>query len=760
MNNKTILLTSAILGLGITGYICYGFTPLRTYYPNGQIQSESPRKFYQKEGVSREYYENGQLKMETPFTKNVKNGVQINYFKEGIRLETPYQNGKKEGLSKLYYSPEEIFSFPFQDNKLIGEIKLNNTVIATIDLDRQFSIQNQVKGKLVCDDLEFIQNITVLDKNKRLMGVAKCIAIENFEYKNIGNPPLSIQFDGAFQYPSFTKTTTIHIVDENHTLEKSNPLENEKMATLPPYLSDLKAYSQYYFLQNATVTIDGNNKDIYFKGFNKNKNKLVEIDYTTSNISSIVEDLYTYAQTEKEEVLLNILKKININKYLLLTPQGKKNAELVGKLGFDVGLIENGTHFDLFSAQEKSVLKLTKIDKGISLKISYPNGDKDLFTADVKIDCPGLEELMKKISEAPSLNEEELNKIKNSINPFALIPNSISIQNLKLKNYEGEDVLSVHNFVIEPLTQSVTGTIELSKNAKPYRTYHFKGDSETVEMIANGETQEISIEQVPDTIAQDWIDEQRTKIADPWIKEAQTQIAHENKTSLTFAYLGGIEGYTQATNRYDMNTIIDTTNKYVSLIEQSYTAYAQANNSVQDFQIPPFNQTGLNPSTDKLGIQIEASKISKEGIEVTITFSKDKERLCQLTAYTIDALCKDTQIIYTYPSEAVQKIIEQYEKPLQPAASQTETVTPVSEEEPSSQVTKISQEAPSSTEENIQTQSEETNSQDTKALSLKPEENKMIPLIEAAEIKTPVVPQIPSPKNSSTYSSLNTKKQI
>ena len=106
------------------------------------------------------------------------------------------------------------------------------------------------------------------------------------------------------------------------------------------------------------------------------------------------------------------------------------------------------------------------------------------------------------------------------------------------------------------------------------------------------------------------------------------------------------------------------------------------------------------------------------------------------------------------------EIIEQYEKPLQPATSQTETVTPVSEEEPSYQVTKISQEAPSSTEENIQTQSEETNSQDTKALSLKPEENKMIPLIEAAEIKTPVVPQIPSPKNSSTYSSLNTKKQI
>jgi hypothetical protein len=271
--------------------------------------------------------------METPYKNNLKNGVQVNHFQDGIRLETPYINGKKEGIAKLTYSSDDAYSFTFKDNTLIGEIKSQGNTIATIDENRQFSIQNQVKGKLICDDLEFIQNITVQDKNKRLMGVAKCVAIENFEHKNIGNPPLTVQFNGAFQYPKFTKTTIIHITDENHTLEKANPLENNDLAITAPYLSELTKYSQHYFVQNVSITVDENNKNISLKGFNKNKNKLFEVDFESTDISSIMENLYKYSETEKEEFVFEALRKLNISKYLLLTPQGKKNAELIGKIG-------------------------------------------------------------------------------------------------------------------------------------------------------------------------------------------------------------------------------------------------------------------------------------------------------------------------------------------------------------------------------------------------------------------------------------------
>ena len=741
MEHKKILITSTILCLSITGYICYGFVPLKTYYPNGQLQSEAPRKFYKKEGTAFEYYENGQLKMETPYKNNLKNGVQVNHFQDGIRLETPYINGKKEGIAKLTYSSDDAYSFTFKDNTLIGEIKSQGNTIATIDENRQFSIQNQVKGKLICDDLEFIQNITVQDKNKRLMGVAKCVAIENFEHKNIGNPPLTVQFNGAFQYPKFTKTTIIHITDENHTLEKANPLENNDLAITAPYLSELTKYSQHYFVQNASITVDENNKNIYLKGFNKNKNKLFEVDFESTDISSIIENLYKYSETEKEEFVFEALRKLNISKYLLLTPQGKKNAELIGKIGFNVGLIENGTHFDLFSAQEKSVLKFIKIAKGFSMKIAYPNGDKDFFTADIKIDCPGLDELFKKINNTNILNEEELEKFKKSINPFSLIPNSISIHNLNLKNHDGETVLSINNFVIEPLTQSVTGTIQLSHHSKPYRTYNFKGDSETVEMVADGKTSEITVHQIPETISDEWIYEQRSKIAEPWIQEAKEQIENENKTSLTFAYLGGISGYNQATNRFDSNTIIDILNKYATLLEKSYEDYATKNNSVADFSIPTLNQLGINESINNLGVEIKAQQITNEGIEFVLLFNKEKTNLCHIIAQNMESECAENTINYTYPSELIQSIFNQYSTPLKTEETPNETTELILP-----------------TEDNQITTEEISSTEDTKTAITKNEdptptssENGIIPpfpLIEAVEIKSPVIPEMPTPSFS------------
>ena len=754
MNNKIILTAGVILSLGIAGYVYYGFTPLKIYYPNGQLQSEAPRKFYKKEGMAFEYYEDGRLKMETPYHKGLKHGIQVNHFKDRIRLETPYQNGKKEGTAKLSYSPKESYTFTFHNNQLLGKIQLNENAVVQIDENRQFTIQDQVKGRLVCDDLELIQNITVQDINKRLIGIAKCVAIESFNYQNVGNPPLSIQFDGAFQYPTFTKTTTIELTDENHLLEKQNPIANKEGANEPAYLSELKAYSQHYLVQNGTITIDENNKNIYFKGFNKNKDKLFEIDLESSDISSIVENLYNAAQTEKEELFLEALRKINIHKYLLFTPQGKKNAELVGKIGFgaETGFIENGTHFDLFSAQEKSVLKLTKIENGLNIKIAYPNGDKDFFTADIKIDCPELDELIKKFKDAQTLNEEELAKIRKSINPFALIPNTITIPHLRIKNHAGQDVLSVSNLVIEPFTQSVTGSIQLSNNAKPYRIYNFKGSTETVEMIANGETTEISVQQIPETISQDWINEQRSKIAEAWIKEAKAEIENENKTSLTFAYIGGIEGYNTAIARFDATTIIDIVDKYITLIENGVAASVETNN-LNNYQIPTLAETGLQPNIEQMGVKIEATDISNKGIDLKISFTEEKASLCQAVAKEMEETCQDLSINILYPSELV---IKAYSEQNEPTPSSNEEA-PLSLENSTPQVEQNGSKEPTSTEAKDETLAIE------EALSIATEvENNIADtanietlLFEEVEISSPVIAEIPTPKISSASPTAN-----
>ena len=146
MNKKIILTAGTILSLGIAGYIYYGFTPLKIYYPNGQLQSEAPRKFYKKDGMAFEYYEDGRLKMETPYKNNVKHGIQVNHFKDRIRLETPYQNGKKEGIAKLSYSPQESYSFPFQNNQLVGKIQLNENTTIQVNANREF--KTRLRGAL------------------------------------------------------------------------------------------------------------------------------------------------------------------------------------------------------------------------------------------------------------------------------------------------------------------------------------------------------------------------------------------------------------------------------------------------------------------------------------------------------------------------------------------------------------------------------------------------------------------------------------
>lgn len=673
-NMKKLLLTTSILAtLGIAGYMAYGYTPLKTYYPNGQLQSETNRKLYKKEGVYNEYYENGQLKMTASYKNDLKSGIQVNYFKDNIRLETPYVNGKKEGIAKLYYSPDEILAIPFQNNTIMGQIKLNEDTTIQIDANRQLTIKDELKGKLYCNDFELIQNTAVKDYQSRILGLAKCVAIENFTYKNKGTPALSIQFDGAFQYPKYTKTTTIKITDESDIFEKANPLENSNIQEFPEYLSGLKEYSQFYFLKNTLVTINENNKDIQIEGFNKENKKLFEIDVDATDIASIVENLYQLAQTEKEEHLFTALRNINIKKYLFLTPQGKKNLELIGKMGFNDTLIENGTHFDFYNAQEKPVIKLTKIEQGINLKITYPNGEKDLFSADLKIDCPGINNFIQKINKAST--KDEIVKIQESINPFEFIPNSIRIQNLSLKNNNGQDVLLLKNLAVHPMQQSITGELQLFKEGKLYQTYTADKNTDTIKVTENGETKEISIDKIQENIPQEWFNEQLNNIAKPWIKEAEDQIKDENKTSLTFAYLGGIYGYNTAMTRYNSNTIADIVNKYTTLIEADFISHRAVNNTTNNHTIPSLAQMGLSQETDELGVQITAKSITKEGIDMHLTFPN--EELCNEVAKILETTCENKTISQIQVSESIKKELEkQIEQPASQPVEQQPIIEP------------------------------------------------------------------------------------
>ncbi len=655
MNKKQIIFTLVTL-LAISGYIGYGYMTRKTYYKNGQLQSVTPYKFYKKDGVYKEYYENGQQKMEVLYKDNLKTGMQINYFKDGIRLETPYTLGKKEGVAKLYYSDSYFTSIPFKNNKLTGTIDLDGINI-TIAEDGTLTLGDNVNGTFTCPGKEFIDNIAVKDKQSRLFGLAKCILFEKAQLTNFGTPPLNITFNGAFQFPKFFKNSTLTVVDENNLFEKQNPIDTSALDNMSPLIKEFTTYNQHYYVQQGDVIFDKNNKNITVKGKNKNQEPLFEIDLSVNKLTSFIEKLATISNLSKEDFALKLLRETTIQKYLFLSPQGKKNFEFVGQLGLDAGLLSNGSHFDFYSANEKPVLKLTKIEKGMNIKLTYPAGDKDFFTADIKVDNPSYDELIKKIQTIPDLTLEKLQKTLYSTNPFALIPSTVAIENLNLKDYEGNTVLTIKSFVVSPLMQQATGEITVYQGNQIYATYLIQGNGSQIEMLTpDGQRQLLPNNDITATLNKEWIETQRQKIAIPFIKEAEDEIKNPNKTSMTFAYMGGVEGYNTAIANYTAHEIADLISKYSTLIEASLTAHKTTTNSTQDFIIPSFTSFNLPTNFDQDKIKIESTNVSKDGIVIKVSFLDNQTELCNITAGILKSTCENLTVTHTYMSDKLTKL--------------------------------------------------------------------------------------------------------
>lgn len=656
--NKKLLTTAVVTTLIVTSYVGYGYVTQKTYYKNGQLQSVTPYKFYKKDGFYKEYYENGQPKMEVFYQNNLKTGMQINYFKDGIRLETPYKANKKEGNAKLYYSDTSFVTIPFKDNKLVGTVNLGDINIQ-ISEEGTLTFDDIVKGKFVCQSKEFIDQIAVKDEYARLSGLAKCILFEKAQLTNLGTPPLNIKFNGAFQFPKFLENSTLTIVDENNVLEKQNPIDSANFKNAPEVIKEFAKYNQHYYVQQGDVIFDKNNKNITIKGKNKNQKPLFEIDLSVNKLTSFIEQLASYSNLSKEDLALKILSEMTLQKYLFLSPQSKKNFEFIGQFGLEAGLLSNGSHFDFYSANEKEVLKLTKIDKGINIKLSYPAGEKDFFTADIKVDNPGYNNLIKKIQTTPDLTSQKLQTITNSINPFELIPEMLSIENLNLKDYDGHTVLSIKSLNISPLIQSVQGEIILYPDDKTQTIYTLENDATKIKVqTADGETKIISNSDILNTLQKEWIESLKEKIATPFMKEAENEISNENKTSMTFAYMGAIEGYNNAMNTHITHEIIDLISKYTTLIESSLATHKATTNSTENFVIPSFSSFNLPTSFGQDKISIEASSISKEGIVIKVSFLDNQTELCKNTAKLLNSTCENLTILHTHTSDIITKLYQ------------------------------------------------------------------------------------------------------
>ena len=148
-----------------------------------------------------------------------------------------------------------------------------------------------------------------------------------------------------------------------------------------------------------------------------------------------------------------------------------------------------------------------------------------------------------------------------------------------------------------------------------------------------------------------------------------------------------------------------------------------------------------------MGVKIEATNISSEGIALKISFTKEKAALCQAVAKEMDEPCQDLSITFIYPSELV---INTYSKQNEPSTSSNEKESLILENsaqqvEQDDSMEPISIEVKDETsvlEEVLPTETEVEN-------NIAETENIETLLFEEIDISSPVVAEIPTPKISS-----------
>ena len=98
---------------------------VKSFYPNGNLWSETTYKDGKPDGWRKEYYENGNLQFETTFKDGKQEGLSKGYYPNGnLEGEGTFKDGKPEGLWKEYYENGNLKDeITFKDGKPEGLVK-------------------------------------------------------------------------------------------------------------------------------------------------------------------------------------------------------------------------------------------------------------------------------------------------------------------------------------------------------------------------------------------------------------------------------------------------------------------------------------------------------------------------------------------------------------------------------------------------------------------------------------------------------------
>lgn len=448
-----------ILGLlaGGATYI-YGNKTKKTYYSNGQLQSESPQSFFKTDGTYKEFYEDGTVKLTVPYIDGLKNGKQKEYLKDGTRIETIYKDNVKSGLETYFNSSgetlrvytysggqkngvakimnqEKVITLSYLSGKLQGAFNYNNKINGFIKPNGEFEIKSAenelpayvIQGKNICTDDKLADGLSAyfmeqtLETTQALFG---CLSIMNTTVADNQN---TITFEGNLTYPLFKKDSKLTI-----DVKKTSPINVSAPLPISPQSGKMIITFKENNQDTQIRVLDDDYKDVLFLAF-QSKSPISEGIFQLVN-------LLTNELVGTNEVQNSLFKDATLTKYELFGKDKKAIMSFTGGFNLLSGLTPDSKFEVLNPVNQKPLIQWISTNSGLNFNLFYPKSNVPFISSSIQVTDSFKNAYQKIMQLAATLDEIKMIDELQMTAPILL--SGISLEDFSIYKNNQEKVLS------------------------------------------------------------------------------------------------------------------------------------------------------------------------------------------------------------------------------------------------------------------------------------------------------------------------------
>ena len=450
------LLILGLLAGGIT-YI-YGNKTKKTYYSNGQLQSESPQSFFKTDGTYKEFYEDGTVKLTVPYIDGLKNGKQKEYLKDGTRIETIYKDNVKSGLETYFNSSgetlrvytysggqkngvakimnqEKVITLSYLSGKLQGAFNYNNKINGFIKPNGEFEIKSAenelpayvIQGKNICSDDKLTDGLSayLTEQNpKTTQALFGCLSIMNTTVTDNQN---TITFEGNLTYPLFKKDSKLTI-----DVKKTSPINVSAPLPISPQSGKMIITFKENNQDTQIRVLDDDYKDVLFLAF-QSKSPISEGIFQLVN-------LLTNELVGTNEEQNSLFKDTTLTKYELFGKDKKAIMSFTGGFNLLSGLTPDSKFEVLNPVNQKPLIQWISTNSGLNFNLFYPKSNVPFISSNIQVTDSFKNAYQKIMQLAATLDEIKMMDELQMTAPILL--SGISLEDFSIYKNNQEKVLS------------------------------------------------------------------------------------------------------------------------------------------------------------------------------------------------------------------------------------------------------------------------------------------------------------------------------